>query len=301
MSGLAHAPVRASASLAHKMDFPKRAWQRVVRRTAAYFDAVGDECADPLITFVQRDPTAAAQFIDFTMRLSSISAVVVSIVSAAFLAPHWVRCGECDRPFRLWLVVHSLLQLLQVPVRLVFLVRLRGAEARGDGIEACVRCLTSSPAWCAARKFSLVTYGWVILGAVWLINSESCSACPSIHRLVFAVICQSVLRTLLACAQYPSLFRGNAPPPEQPRVVAAAPEVVAQIPLVACTHDLFPEGEHCTICLCDFEEHEQLRRLHCGHFFHRCCIDRWLDRSTKCPLCNGNVDTCNHQQVHAQR
>lgn len=43
----------------------------------------------------------------------------------------------------------------------------------------------------------------------------------------------------------------------------------------------------CMVCLCEFEEGEQLRRLACNrsHIFHQACIDEWLVRSDVCPVC----------------
>jgi hypothetical protein len=44
--------------------------------------------------------------------------------------------------------------------------------------------------------------------------------------------------------------------------------------------------EGCSICLVDFEDGDELRKLlPCGHRFHRACIDRWLLKSsTTCPI-----------------
>ncbi|KAF2705614.1 hypothetical protein K504DRAFT_332563, partial [Pleomassaria siparia CBS 279.74] len=45
----------------------------------------------------------------------------------------------------------------------------------------------------------------------------------------------------------------------------------------------------CLVCLSDFEEDEEARRLvNCGHLFHRVCIDQWLTTGrNSCPLCRG--------------
>jgi hypothetical protein len=53
-----------------------------------------------------------------------------------------------------------------------------------------------------------------------------------------------------------------------------------------------PESNsQCMICLSDFEQDEEIRRLPCAHFYHSGCIDEWLRRCTDCPLCKTNVET----------
>ncbi|KAK9370569.1 hypothetical protein V1509DRAFT_637547 [Lipomyces kononenkoae] len=46
-------------------------------------------------------------------------------------------------------------------------------------------------------------------------------------------------------------------------------------------------GERCLVCLSDFEEGEECRKLRqCGHLFHKNCIDEWLTTGrNSCPLC----------------
>jgi hypothetical protein len=45
----------------------------------------------------------------------------------------------------------------------------------------------------------------------------------------------------------------------------------------------------CSICLCDYEDGEEVRLLPCGHTFHSPCIDAWLQINSICPLCKVNV------------
>eukprot|EP00798_Chlamydomonas_sp_ICE-L_P024890 gene24890-10555_t len=45
------------------------------------------------------------------------------------------------------------------------------------------------------------------------------------------------------------------------------------------------EAPSCTVCLCEYEEGEMMRRLPCRHEFHLACIDKWMTQHTTCPVC----------------
>lgn len=49
------------------------------------------------------------------------------------------------------------------------------------------------------------------------------------------------------------------------------------------------EFNSCRICLSDYEQGDQIRTLPCFHRFHQDCIDQWLQRDTKCPICKHPV------------
>jgi Ring finger domain len=49
------------------------------------------------------------------------------------------------------------------------------------------------------------------------------------------------------------------------------------------------EEEKCPVCLLEFEDQEQVKQLPCGHLFHEGCIDSWLVRNSKCPICKRDV------------
>jgi len=279
-----------------KLPTVQRAWRRVVQFTSNFFDADDDECMDPLVDVVRRDPEAAARFIKVVMRFGSVGGVLVSVACFAFLLMYWTRCGACDRPFRWWLIVHSILQLLQVPIRVVFLVKLGEAERLGNSVEECVTSLTASPAWRTSKMVSFVTYAWFVLGVVWVMNAGQCDSCPGIYRLMLAVILQALARVVVALGCFRTLFLQAAAPTEQAKVEAADPADIQALPTLTFSEDLFSEKNmSCAVCLCEFEEGEQLRRLPCGHHFHKRCVDQWLRRSKKCPLCMGPIDgKCKH-------
>ncbi|KAF9271515.1 hypothetical protein BGZ68_003424, partial [Mortierella alpina] len=46
----------------------------------------------------------------------------------------------------------------------------------------------------------------------------------------------------------------------------------------------------CAICLCDYEDEEELRKMKCSHYFHKDCVDEWLRLHRNCPLCKRDIE-----------
>ncbi|KAI8604164.1 hypothetical protein EDD21DRAFT_366986 [Dissophora ornata] len=51
-----------------------------------------------------------------------------------------------------------------------------------------------------------------------------------------------------------------------------------------------PQDAICAICLCDYEDEEELRKMRCNHYFHKDCVDEWLRLNRNCPLCKRDID-----------
>ncbi|KAE8699027.1 E3 ubiquitin-protein ligase [Hibiscus syriacus] len=52
---------------------------------------------------------------------------------------------------------------------------------------------------------------------------------------------------------------------------------------------LLPEDAECCICLCSYDDGENLHALPCSHHFHSTCIVKWLKMNAICPLCKYNI------------
>lgn len=48
------------------------------------------------------------------------------------------------------------------------------------------------------------------------------------------------------------------------------------------------DEESCSICFNGYEGEDMVRVLCCNHFFHKHCVDIWLDKNIKCPICKKN-------------
>jgi len=269
---------------------------RILRdRLLGFFDgaegADAELAADPLLDVVHQYPEEAAWFIKVVMFFGSISGVIISIPCGVFLTMYWAPCGQCNRPLRYWILVHCILQLLQAPVRLVFFLRLCHVQSLNNNIQECVRQLTHSAAWRTSKVVSIITYGWFILGIVWLLNSTYCKPCPGLYRLSLAVIFAAVARLLMTLIvfyhSFPPRFQGQGLPPK-PR--GANQELIDSMPLIVYSQEMRGEETSCAVCLSDFDRDAVLRRLLCGHSFHRGCIDKWLKRNKVCPLCLQDIE-----------
>ncbi|KAF9180707.1 hypothetical protein BGZ50_006041, partial [Haplosporangium sp. Z 11] len=51
-----------------------------------------------------------------------------------------------------------------------------------------------------------------------------------------------------------------------------------------------PQDAICAICLCDYEDEEELRKMKCLHYFHKDCVDEWLRLHRNCPLCKRDIE-----------
>ncbi|GFY54507.1 hypothetical protein TNIN_399221 [Trichonephila inaurata madagascariensis] len=49
-------------------------------------------------------------------------------------------------------------------------------------------------------------------------------------------------------------------------------------------HSAFEKELKCSICL-DTCRRKKMKSLPCKHEFHQICVDKWLKRKKKCPLC----------------
>jgi len=57
-----------------------------------------------------------------------------------------------------------------------------------------------------------------------------------------------------------------------------------QIPMDVHLNE-FDGAASCSVCISDLESGEIIRKLPCGHRFHRGCIDTWLEQNITCPIC----------------
>jgi hypothetical protein len=61
------------------------------------------------------------------------------------------------------------------------------------------------------------------------------------------------------------------------------------------------QDDICAICQDDIEINQEVRRLnHCGHYFHRNCIDTWFQGNVHCPTCRHDIREVNDNDRRSQ-
>jgi len=261
-----------------------------------------DYDVDPLVDLVQQYPQDGVRFLQIVMMLGSVSAIVVAIPTGVFLFLNWALCAPCSRPFHVWLLVHSILQLVQAPVRLEFfgrLKRLQRQNAAPRNIQRCVAEITDSQAWKLSKTASMLNYVWLVLGVSWILNFEARQPYPGAYDCCAAALAVALARVVISISIYRWSF-ASVPTDALTEVRERKPRARGASQMLIDSLEQFefdPEEEDddgweegCAVCLCDFETGCTLRRLPCGHRFHGQCIDKWLRMNKRCPLCNHAVD-----------
>ncbi|XAR66298.1 hypothetical protein NMG60_11012478 [Bertholletia excelsa] len=120
-----------------------------------------------------------------------------------------------------------------------------------------------------------------------------------IHRLTLLIIAASVAALVVLiyhcttiCWRNRSLHHPRAHavaisrPEEVPRNVDNSVAELIPAHKYRKSEGLVGEDTTCAVCLCEFEEGEELRTLpECAHTFHVSCIDMWLYSHSTCPVC----------------
>jgi hypothetical protein len=261
-------------------------------------DEGGDLDVDNVNAFLdaaQDNPDEVVWFLKAVLLLGVAIGAVLPAPCGAFLVGNWEACALCSRPLHIWILVHCSLQFLLAPVRFSFFCRLWRGQRQEANVQECLRQLMLSKSWAATKAASVASNAWLVVGLVWLLNSNFCRPCPWLYALTCGVMATALAKPLATLL----LFRRLLPLPAfQPASAAprgARSQVIGSLPRLAYEPELLCEKEwqretSCAVCLCDFQRGDELRQLPCGHTYHVECVDRWLCKSKVCPLCMHDIE-----------
>ncbi|KAK1425420.1 hypothetical protein QVD17_20772 [Tagetes erecta] len=173
---------------------------------------------------------------------------------------------------------------------------------------------------------TMASYIWWVFGFVWMLSSYNDNTTPHLFWLtlallvidVFFLVLRSLILCLLSvayCFCLPCIIAfmyyisrqdhtSEADVSNLPKYIFEAangdveqPDVRGSrmIPMGPNGPDFSTEGVlltgdvNCCICLCHYEDGEQLHLLPCNHHFHSKCITKWLRVKATCPLCKSLI------------
>lgn len=167
--------------------------------------------------------------------------------------------------------------------------------------------LRVAAAHCMKYPVDTSTLVWSVFGNVWVLSSTSCHETnPALYFTTVVMVGMQYLYLFLpcivlvillpfACCCLPCLIRVFAAVRDPQHGKGAAADAVKKLPCEKFRAGMFAEEDgsapSCPICVCEFEEGEEVRTLPCDghHNFHKRCIDEWLVINATCPNCRAQV------------
>jgi len=230
---------------------------------------------------------------------------------------HGAELGQCERPIHVWLVISYIsLVGLRVPHYLKNVGMDLGGMTDIDAAASAWKGFSKTAlmmVWFALLPFFIV---WTFIGSFWLgdvlHHTPTCLTSGTDPRFIifWQVVCYGWILIYTVCVAIAFALKKRQGVAETnlrevetddsrarwgsmsaswgltPMLGLTAKEIQM---LPAFTGSACGDGE-CSICLNEFQRGDAGRRLpSCGHCFHQSCIDLWLLRQNKCPLCKGDV------------
>ncbi|CAH9107900.1 unnamed protein product [Cuscuta europaea] len=147
---------------------------------------------------------------------------------------------------------------------------------------------------------------WFVMGNIWVFDSRFGSSNPPNKLLILCISLLAwnavtysfpFLLFVLMCCCVPlvssflgyNMNMGSIDP-------GASDEQLSSLPtwkykeLIIKNPEWENQNPECCICLAQYSEKEEIRKLPCSHMFHLNCVDQWLRIISCCPLCKNELD-----------
>jgi len=252
-----------------------------------------------------RDPRGSQRFLSGLMRAGFVHGILAVFVMVVTLYQTWASETACDHALRGWLGFQVVLQVLQFPSRWCLYRSLPpcpSQEAESDAQQREIQqqmidglvALVQSRKWSLNRLFGLLSLGWFMVGVWWTFRVHSTRCSPMLYYVCISLLSLFCIRTVFVFLWFGFIFggaqqqsAGYAGPFKMP---GASAEMLQRLSVHKFAEtDAAGEEMQCSICIEAFEASDEVRKLPCGHYFHRACIDEWLRKSMACPMCNADV------------
>ncbi|KAJ8900717.1 hypothetical protein NDN08_000018 [Rhodosorus marinus] len=130
-------------------------------------------------------------------------------------------------------------------------------------------------------------------------SNQSCDQVDaSFYRVAILIIVPFAVVVLALAIPWYRIRRGRSDAPSNRNSPGLSKREINRImPAYAYPGDAPPGemeaqscDEQCTVCLCEYETGELVRRLPCNHVYHKNCLDKWMVKYANCPTCRSPVE-----------
>ena len=250
----------------------------------------------PLDNILQ-NPSKATKYLVSEHLIGLISSLFIFPPSLDLLYSNSSQCFACDSYLTYWLTGFVTLRCLDFPFRLINLQKLVSLyfnDAWDDGIfttRKLMRLVRSLP-FSLLKANNMFGYLVFILGFLRLKYGNPCPETDTnLYSVCIYVSCVYLTRIFLGVIR----FHFEAKSAREYRNLditqvltnGATIDMIEKIELVKLGGKFKNLREECPICTEVFQKGDLVRLLPCNktHYFHQHCLDRWLIRKDKCPLC----------------
>jgi len=206
----------------------------------------------------------------------------------------------CDQPLKLWAILEIVFLtvglILRVCVYLNTLLRDHDERENSDDFS-----MSQEKLFVLLTKGSnVLLFVWFILEVVWTFGSTTCRhSMPVVYSMSVVLISINIsliglsamfttcTLVVISIGLWFSAYFGK-------KVEGATEGMIDGLETGAYKEGLMDKDDaSCAICLCNYEEGDDLRFLPCTpfkHHFHKECVDQWLPLNKTCPVCKKSID-----------
>eukprot|EP00322_Chrysochromulina_rotalis_P023513 CAMPEP_0115890004 /NCGR_PEP_ID=MMETSP0287-20121206/33124_1 /TAXON_ID=412157 /ORGANISM="Chrysochromulina rotalis, Strain UIO044" /LENGTH=365 /DNA_ID=CAMNT_0003346755 /DNA_START=8 /DNA_END=1107 /DNA_ORIENTATION=- len=160
----------------------------------------------------QHHPQAGIRFLRPLLVVGSVTSVIFSLMDAYLLHTSGCSTSGCSGLSGIWVGVQMTLQLLQLPVRMILLVKLNQASAADSNDAAADQlvALNRSMGWRVNKQLGGLNLAWFVVGiiAAWRASAQGKDDEYQLRSLVLAHLLLFVFRCASTVAWFVNSFGG---------------------------------------------------------------------------------------------
>jgi len=222
--------------------------------------------------------------------------VLLFTVLVCYIPSNFYYCLACDSLMTIWLLVLSTINTMVLVPKMLLLRKLYKIEENQDIY------LANFTLWTFFRskvyKFNSVMSRYIFctyLVGGFLIWWTKITHCLQFFCLLVFLLASFAIRVIASFLKFSSSFNNPQNAEELFDLFnGISTEEIDSLRVIAYEEYVDKFARHeltCPICYDEYEKPVEMRIMECpgDHAFHKKCIDKWLMKSDKCPMCNLSV------------